>query len=508
LTSFQNKPHPHRTPAGADYKNQTPALHRSTGHDGVHALPAHGKNLTLFEQDVLQSDHEKDTHGFPETLRVKNQKLKLSYVFDPADEADGVSVLIPLAVLNQFEDEDFDFLVPGLLQEKVQALIKSLPKQLRKNFIPVPDFARACCEVLDPSTSLYNQLSEQLQRMTGVRVKPEEWQPEKIDKHFRMRFCLQDNGQTIASSRSLADLTLSYADRANREFEHQVQYDDSVSRQGIIAWDFEHLPDQVRLSQKGSSISAFPALVDYQDSVAIELFETRADADFYHATGIARLIAFELKDEISYARKNLPHIEKSALMYIAMGSQQVLTDDIIMAGLFDSFLQAELPQDKQQFEQLIDDHKAGFIGVLNDKAELVFKILGLYRQVRLRLQQCHLSQAHLDDAWKQCEYLVYEGFIRDIPMQSLGRVPVYFQALLKRIDKTEVDSTQADKQLPIIRRLWEQYLELLQRTDVAADKLNQCRWMIEEFRISCFAQPMKTQVSVSENKILKLFADL
>ncbi len=160
-------------------------------------------SLTLYERDVLVTEHEKDTRTYPESLQVKSQRLKLSYVFDPADEADGVSVEIPLAVLNQFEDRDFDMLVPGLLEEKVQALIKSLPKNLRKNFIPVPDFARACVEVLDPQKPLYPQLSDQLQRMTGIRVKEDDWQADRIDPHFLMRYKLMDKGAVVASGRSL-----------------------------------------------------------------------------------------------------------------------------------------------------------------------------------------------------------------------------------------------------------------------------------------------------------------
>ena len=130
---------------------------------GQKKLPAEQiKKLTLFEQDVLATDHEKDLQTYPEFLNTKNQQLKLSYVFDPSDEADGVSAWIPLAVLNQFEDSDFDFLVPGLLEEKVQAIIKSLPKLLRKNFIPVPEFAHACLELLDVNRPLLQQLSTHL----------------------------------------------------------------------------------------------------------------------------------------------------------------------------------------------------------------------------------------------------------------------------------------------------------------------------------------------------------
>ncbi|UCB54851.1 MAG: ATP-dependent RNA helicase HrpA [Thiotrichales bacterium] len=466
------------------------------------------RELTLFESDVLATDHEQDTVTYPESLTLKNQCLRLKYVFDPADEADGVTVFIPLSVLNQFEDSDFDFLVPGLLQEKVQALIKSLPKQLRKNFIPAPEFARACTESLEPDKPLLTQLSDQLLRMTGVRVAAKDWRPDKIDPHFRMRYCLQDDGAAVASSRSLAQLKAEYSSTARQRFEQQVQHADSISREGITSWDFDRLPESVELKQNGGVITAYPALVDYQDEVAIELFETREDAGFYHAAGIARLIAFEVMDTIKYLRKNLPDIEQSALMYAAIGSRQELIEDIIMAGISECFLADRLPISRNDFDRVISDNKPGFITVANRVAELANKILTLHREVRDRLQHSGLTRDHRDDCSEQCDYLVYEGFVRDIPARYLIRVPVYFQALLKRIDKTLLDSRQADRALPLIRDLWRHYVELEHDAEGSAAALLQLRWMIEEFRISCFSQPMKTRGPVSENRIRKLIDEI
>ena len=470
--------------------------------------PEQIKQLTLFDQDVLATDHEKDTLTYPESLTIKNQTLRLSYVFDPSDEADGVTVWIPLALLNQFEDRDFDFLVPGLLLEKIQALIKSLPKTLRKNFIPVPEFAQACYQSMDSDKDFYSQLSGQLQRMTGVSVGLAEWQPEKIDDHFRMRFCLEEKGVCVASSRSLDELKTAYTDKAKQRFEQQLQHEESICRDGLTEWDFAALPEQVNLNVKGSKITAFPALVDYQESVSIELFETRQDAEFYHPTGIARLIAFRLKDAVKYCFKNLPNIDQTSLMYVAMGSKNELVEDIVMATIFECFLNVELPRNHDQFEACIESSKDEFIGRANTKAELVNRILTLHREVRNRLQQSAISTSHRRDCEEQIEYLVYAGFVRETPAQNLTRLPVYFQALLKRLDKMQLDSTQADRALPLIRDLWDGYLSLLEKHSIDGKKLNQLRWLIEEFRITSFAQPMKTRVPVSENKIRKLMAEL
>jgi ATP-dependent helicase HrpA len=465
------------------------------------------KSLTLFEQDILAQEHQHDAVTYPEYLQVKNQTLRLQYVFDPADDADGVTVFIPLAVLNQFDDADFDFLVPGLLQDKVQALLRSLPKQLRKNFIPVPDFARACTEALEPGKPFYEQLSRQLQRMTGVSVALDQWRPDRIDRHFLMRYCLQEDGVDIASSRSLQQLKDEYSDKANLRFEQQVQHDDSISRQGIHSWDFDRLPESVEIKRNGNVITAFPSLVDYHDSVAIELFETRDAARLHHASGIARLIAFELRDSIKYLRKNLPKIDQSALLYIKIGSKQELIEDIIMASIFACFLSERLPEQSAEFDAIIAKNKPEFIVTANRIAELIHNILKLHREVSERLSEVPLSDDHLADCREQCDHLVYAGFVYDIEPAQLLRLPAYFQALLKRIEKSIEHSGQADRSLPLIRELWQRYLELEQQTE-ATEKLEQLRWMIEEFRISCFAQPMKTQGPVSEKRIRKLIAEI
>jgi ATP-dependent helicase HrpA len=235
------------------------------------------------------------------------------------------------------------------------------------------------------------------------------------------------------------------------------------------------------------------------------LFETRQDAAFYHATGIARLIILALKDSVKYAHKNLPKINHSALMYMSFSNKQELIDDIVMASVFECFLRKDLPVTADEFETCVATNRERFIQVLNEKAELVNKILTLYRQTRDQLQSSKISRAHRDDITQQCEYLVYEGFIREVPEQQLKRYPVYFQAIMKRIDKTQQDSTLADRSLPLIIELWSQYVDLSQQDNELIDKL---RWMIEEFRISCFAQPMKTNVPVSENKIRKLIAEI
>jgi len=175
-----------------------------------------------------------------------------------------------------------------------------------------------------------------------------------------------------------------------------------------------------------------------------------------------------------------------------------------MAAVADCFLADRLPVDRNEFHAVIRESRGEFISTANAMAELTHKILKLFREVRDRLQYSKVPQEHRDDCLEQCDYLVYEGFVRDIPPRQLLRLPVYFQAILKRMDKSEQNLRSADRALPVVRSLWQQYLDLESAQAGTAEQLQQIRWLIEEFRISCFAQPMKTRGPVSENRIRKL----
>lgn len=466
------------------------------------------RQLTLFDQDVLQTEHQQNRDDFPQTLQVRQQQLRLSYVFEPSDEADGVTVWIPLELLNQFDEGDFDYLVPGLLGEKIAALIRALPKTLRKNFIPVPEYAQACIEAVDRSRPFYQQLSLQLLRMTGVAIAESDWRPMQIDAHLQMRFCLEEQGVAVASSRSLQQLQQEYAGLASERFEEQVEHDHTHSRSGLTAWDFAKLPQQVTLQRGGSRLQAYPALVDYEDSVAIELFDNAPDAAFYHAAGVVRLLAFAQRDKLKYLRKNLPGIDQSALMYIGLGSRDELVEDVIMAAIEEAFAEHESVRTEADFKELIMTQQDSLISVAQQSARLLQRILSEYREVNARLQQSLLPAAHQADCEQQLEYLVYPGFVRATAARYRKRMPVYLQALAKRVDKSAPGEVhKLDSRLSSIRALWGRYLELLD-TDVDQQALETIRWKLEELRINYFAQPMKTPEPVSEKRIQNMFAEL
>ena len=461
--------------------------------------------LRLADENLVdQQVTDASANDYPAEIRLRNQTLKLDYVFDPGNEFDGVTVRIPLLILNQFNDADFDWLVPGLVKQKIEALIRSLPRTLRKNFIPVSEFSEACFQRINTEGNFYNELQRALREMTGVEVLSSDWQPQQIDRHFNMHFWLEDNGNCIARSNDLKALQTQFGEQANANFEREVQQDKSIARSGLTEWNFGDWKAQITIRKNDQKICTYPALVDYEDSVSIELFETESDASFYHATGIARLIYLRLAPTIKYLKKNLPQIDATALMYSSMATRSELIEDILLASIFACFLSDRHPGSEQSFNDCIGENENKLIDCANRIADLVNQILTLYRAINSAVEETQLPIAHSQDIHQQCEHLVYAGFLRDTTINNLSRIPAYLQAVQKRLQNYKSDSTRIETSLGIVQSFWNQYLTLSDDEKNDYKKLDELRWMIEEFRIACFAQPMKTRVPVSEKKLQKL----
>ncbi len=434
--------------------------------------------------------------------------LNLEYRFEPGHDFDGVTLHLPLVLLNQFQAQDFDRLVPGLLQEKIEGLIRCLPRKLRKNFVPVNEFATACLQRDEGNINLQESIQRSLLAMTGVSVPFSEWQNPKLETHLQMHFALFDGKKCIEQAHDLNSLQSQFSDQAREQFDDQVQHNVSIARSGLCDWDFDQLPEFANIQQGKQAIRAYPALVDYADSTSIELFETRAEADFYHSSGIARLFYLQLGDSIKYLNKNLPQIGKTALMYSAMGSQGELLEDLLMAAIFRCFFDGKLPENKKQFSERLEQQRGDFITCANQMAEQAHAILAVRLRVRSELESSSIPKNHQDDMQTQLEGLVYAGFMREIDYRQLPRVPAYLQAMLKRLQNYKPASPRIDAQLETVQHYQQKYLLFYQSDNYDYKKIEALRWMIEEFRIACFAQPMKTRMPVSETKIDKLITEI
>lgn len=464
--------------------------------------------LYFKQKDLMQVDADAvDVEPFPDRWCQGALRLPLVYHFEPGHEQDGVSVRIPLSLLNRLEPEPFEWLVPGLLREKIVALIKTLPKNLRRNFVPAPEYAKALLESIRPeSQSLLSSISEQLQRMTGIQITRDSWQPEQLPPHLQMRFDVHDErGKSLASGRNL--------ERLKRELKHQVQASfQSIPElvpdaKAIYSWDFGELPRVRTLERNGLSIETFPALSVEQGSVYISAFDTQEKANTAHQDGLCELFQITQKKDVNYLRKHLPGIQQMCMAYTSLGSCPDLIQDLVRLIVAASFLDGGSDiRDEKDFLTRSNHARQQLMTVANTVCALVGEVLSLYHELNKRLSG-NVSPSWLSalqDIKAQLSKLVYPGFLKLVDFEQLKHVPRYLQAIRRRLEKLEQDPVR-DRRLQLeIQPWWNSYLDREQvnrgREEIEPE-LERFRWMLEELRVSLFAQELKTAFPVSVKRV-------
>ncbi|MEE8321962.1 MAG: ATP-dependent RNA helicase HrpA, partial [Gammaproteobacteria bacterium] len=288
--------------------------------------------LFLEQGEIMLHTAESITDiNYPDRHRIGRACLPLNYEFKPGNENDGVTLQIPLQMLNQINAKNCEYLVPGLLEEKIQYLIKSLPKHLRKNFVPLPETARQCAlEIIPGENSLVDNVSEYLSRTRGIDISSDDWRLDDMPHHLLMNFCIVDEaGSVLAEGHDLEEIRLQFGELAETHFtkiQPGVQ-----NRNDIRRWDFGDLPDTVNISAEGVAINGYPALVDERESVALRLFDTADKAQRSMKAGLRRLFMLELSKELKYLRKSLPDINQLCMHYTSIGPCDELIDDLLQA---------------------------------------------------------------------------------------------------------------------------------------------------------------------------------
>ncbi len=443
------------------------------------------------------------TERFPERLHVNGMDLALSYRFEPGDSADGVTVTVPLIALNQLRAEQFEWLVPGLLREKLIALIRALPKGLRRNFVPATDFADACQQALQPSAeAFFPALTRELARMSGVTVPPEAWAAVSLAPHLHMNFRLIDaDGRNLAVGRDLAALQRLYAGPAGQQLAQQ--HGSTFERRGIQEWDFGHLPERVELDEAGHTLYAYPALADESGSVALRLFDSPAKALRAMHAGLRRLFMLQLTQQLAYLRKHMPHLREACLYYAPIGDCEALRQDLIAAAIDRAFI-GEDPwvRDAAQFAARLQSGRAELVPTANAMAELAHETLASYYAVRQRLADgTYIPAEVLADINGQLRHLCYPAFLSATPHRCLRHLPRYFKAILLRLDKLEHAPARDRQSQAQLAPLWEAYLNRRAQADWEDERMQDYRWLIEELRVSLFAQELGTALPVSVKRL-------
>ncbi|MEZ7730954.1 ATP-dependent RNA helicase HrpA [Haemophilus sp. 27098_8_127] len=470
--------------------------------------------LLNFERSFLINDDAEQVSklDFPNFWHQGNLKLKLTYQFEPGTDADGVTVHIPLPLLNQVEMTGFDWQIPGLREELVIALVKSLPKSYRRNFVPAPNYAQAFLSRAVPlEKPLLDTLIYELRRMTGVTVEAEHWNWEQIPSHLKMTFRVVDeNGKKIAESMNLDELKFNLKDRVQESI--SAVADDGIEQSGLHIWSFAELPQCYEQKQRGFSVKAFPAIVDEKDAVGIKLFETEFEQAVAMQQGLRRLLLLNVPSPIKYLHEKLPNKAKLGLYFTPFGRVLDLIDDCIACAVdkliadFGGFV-----WDEAGFEKLRDFVRENLNEVTVDIAQKVEQILSLNHALNQRLKgKMDFTMAFaFSDIKAQLSGLIYPGFVQKSGYDRLPDLQRYLQAIDKRIDKLAQDVNRdraAMLRVEQVQQAYQQLLAKLPKSKPISDEIAEIRYMIEELRVSLFAQQLGTKYQVSDKRILNLIS--
>jgi ATP-dependent helicase HrpA len=463
--------------------------------------------LRWSRSDVLEAGTGGDARAFPDALEMGGQRLRLEYRFVPGDAADGVTLRIPLALLNAVPAARCEWLVPGLLTDKVTALIRGLPKALRRNFVPAPEFARAFVEAeAARDEPLATVLAGFLRRITGVDVDASAFDAAALPVHLAMRFEVRgDRGQVLAAGRDLAALRAQLGSRARAAFSRRAEV--PVIREEVGAWDFEAVP---RVAETRDGVPAYPALVDLGSSVALRVFENRNEAAASHREGVVRLLRLALAGEFRRAQKQLPLKPKQAMAFAPYGRVEALREDIV-EGAFADLLAEHDPdaRTRAQWGSLLESVSRGLFATAMQRLERVGPILAALAELQPWLKPAIKGQgaASYADLHAQLEALLEPGFLRGLPHARLAQIPRYLKAMRLRAEKLRGDPARDHARMQQVLPYWRAVLER-RASGERSEALEHLRWLTEEWRVSVFAQEVKTAEPVSGKRMAQALAAL
>jgi ATP-dependent helicase HrpA len=507
------------------------------------------KLLYLNREELMR--HEAagvTTDLFPKTMNVTGIEMGLSYHFEPGSPRDGVTLTVPLFALNQIPRERADWLVPGMLKEKVQLLLKSLPQKLRRHCVPLPDYAARFFERNEDPVrfgrgDLIDALIADIHAQTGVRVMTTDFKLETLPAHLFMNFKVVDeHGRQLDMGRNLATLQAELGGQARQSFQRMAETTPvtgqasakplaaaapapvqakgkaatpapaapapASAHTNITGWTFGELPELLEITQGKITLIGFPALVDKGTHCDLEVFDDPNVAARTHRVGLRRLFALQFKEQLKFAEKNVPGLQQMGMQFMSVGTPEELREQIVAKAIEIACLQDPLPHDAASFNKRRDEGK-GRIGLLiNETARLAGQILAEFHGLPKRLQG--LPPAVASDMQAQLQGLVHKRFIAETDYSQLAHFPRYLKAMNVRLEKLRANPAR-DAQL---MAEWQTAATQFQRTVKNQPLKNldprmiEFRWMLEELRVSLFAQELRTPMPVSSKRLQKVWESM
>ena len=517
--------------------------------------------LVLSREELMR--HEAagiTTQAFPKTLRLGGTDCTATYLHQPGDARDGVTVTVPLFVLNQVSEERCEWLVPGLLKDKIHALLKSLPQKPRTRFVPLPDSAAKLAETLGVpeifgTGSLTDVLLKKVRDITSLDVKRADFKLDMLSPHLFMNLCVVDeHGRQLGMGRNLGALKADWGSQARGAFQALAQLrvqstgtatlqatdaenklasqagtavsataakagssssgaksgqKTAIAQLRYTAWTFGDLPELMEINKGGQSLIGFPALVDLIDAVQIEVFDELEVATQKHREGLRRLFALQIKDALKYLEKNIPDLQKMAVAYMPLGTADELRQQIIEVALDRAFLMDPLPSDELSFKKRIDEGRGRLTLIANEVARLAGVILIEFAVATRKIKDTKNAPEATADCAQQLQRLVPKRFLALTPWTQLQHYARYLKAIVLRLEKWRADPARDGAKLLELKPQEQRYWRLVaERKGAVDDRMLEFRWLLEELRVSFFAQELRTPQPVSVKRLDKAWTQL
>ena len=496
------------------------------------------------------------SQAFPKTIRLGGVDCTTSFLHEPGDTRDGLTVTVPLFVLNQVSEERCEWLVPGMLRDKVQALLKSLPQKPRSRFVPLPESAAKLAQDLSASESwahgsLTDALLKRVRDATSLDVKRTDFKLDMVPAHLFMNLRVVDeHGRQLGMGRNLGALKAELGAQARGAFQAlaglkvataseaasvpaaasapaatapggggRVSASQSAragqgsvpadGSQRYVAWTFGELPELMEIRKGGTTLVGFPALVDQGDAVTLEVFDEPELAAARHRTGLRRLFAMQMRDALKYLEKNIPDLQKMAVAFMPLGTMEDLRAQVIDIALDRAFLVEPLPSDEASFKRRIEEGRGRLTLIANEVARLAGTILTDYAAALRKIKDTKVSPEATQDVTQQLQRLVGRRFLLDTPWAALQHFPRYLKAMVLRLDKLRGDPARDASRLAELRPQEQRYWRLVaERKGVVDARMLEFRWLLEELRVSLFAQELRTPQPVSVKRLEKAWQQL
>ncbi len=476
----------------------------------------HSPQILFLQREQLLQPRADDVspEHFPDQVKLEGGKIRIDYQFEPGRQQDGLNIVVPLTLINQVSEEQLEWLVPGLEKEKVIALIKSLPKSQRKHFVPAPDFAQAFLQSNpDRLQSLKFQLTEFLRLHKRVDLKPEEFDEAGLPLYLQANLqVLDEKGKLIAEGRDIRLLKQSLQAEFQASLKNLTAAE--LNQQRYDHWAFDAIPEVYETRQGGALIKAFPALVDEGEGVRLQLFDTAYAARLAMTKGLLRLYLLALPQQVRYLKKEHQLAEKVAIRYAPFGDRKDLTDGIVESAFQLAFITGQpLVWDKSAFEKRLQSGRNQLVQAARQMESLITDILQRHHDI-LSLINHEKSPARGDaiaDIRFQLDQLFPPHWIAQIPFIQLQHYPRFLDAILLRFKRLQGNIEKDRQHIAELQRLWQQYEQRKvkhQKAGVLDEALETWRWALEEYRISIFAQGMRTAYPVSIQRLERLWSNV